>query len=79
MRIVDQQVMNRLFATTDALGLEREAISVPLAMEGEGRVAATARGKIEIALPDADDLAPFLAGLEERLRAIGARLAPPEE
>jgi hypothetical protein len=78
MRIVDQQVMNRLFAATDELGLEREAITVPLAMEGEGRVAA-ARGKVEITLPDADDLAPFLAGLRQRLRALGVAPASAEE
>ena len=71
MRILDQTTMGRLFAVTDELGLSREAITVPLAMEGEGRVARTTKGRIEITLPDADDLGPFLAALPERLREIG--------
>ena len=72
MRVLDQETMRRLFAVTDELGLSREAITVPLAMEGEGRVARTGKGRIEITLPDADDLGPFLASLPERLREIGA-------
>jgi hypothetical protein len=72
MRVLDQKTMGRLFAVTDELGLSREALTVPLAMEGNGRVARTSKGRIEITLPDADDLGPFLAALPERLREIGA-------
>jgi hypothetical protein len=43
---------------------------VPLVMEG--KVARNKRGKIEITLPDTDDLGPFLAPLPERLRALDA-------
>jgi hypothetical protein len=71
MRILDQATMGRLFAVTDELGLSRESLTVPLAMEGEGRVARTRTGRIEITLPDADDLEPFLAALPDRLREIG--------
>jgi hypothetical protein len=71
MRVIDQTVMNRLFEVTDEIPMEREAIQVPLVMEGEGRVQRTKAGKIEITLPDADDLGPFLASLPERLRALG--------
>jgi hypothetical protein len=63
--------MSRLFAVTDELGISREALTVPLAMEGEGRVARTRTGRIEITLPDASDLGPFLAALPERLRELG--------
>ena len=70
MRIVDQQIMNQLFSVTDEIPLDREALQVPLAMEGEGRIARTKRGKIEITLPDVEDLGPFLAALPERLRAM---------
>jgi hypothetical protein len=72
MRLIDQRIMNRLFEVTDEIPLDREAIAVPLVMEGEGKVVKTARGKIEITLPDTDDLDPFLASLAERLRALGA-------
>jgi hypothetical protein len=72
MRVVDQQVMNRLFEVTDEIPVDREAIEVPLVMAGEGRVEKNRRGKFEITLPDADDLGPFLAALPQRLRALGA-------
>jgi len=71
MRVINQKIMNRLFEVTDEIPVDREAITVPLLMEGEGKVARTSRGKIEITLPDTDDLGPFLAALPERLRALG--------
>lgn len=70
MRVIDQQIMNRLFEVTDEIPVDREAITVPLLMEGEGKVSKTSRGKIEITLPDTDDLGPFLATLPERLRDL---------
>jgi hypothetical protein len=72
MRVIDQGTMNRLFAVTDEIPLDREAIQVPLVMEGEGKVARTKNGRIEITLPDADDLGPFLEALPEKLREVGA-------
>jgi hypothetical protein len=70
MRVIDQSIMNRLFEVTDEIPLDREAIEVPLVMQGEGKVARTKKGKIEITLPDTEDLGPFLAGLPERVREI---------
>jgi hypothetical protein len=70
MRVVDQQVMNQLFEVIDEIPLSREAVTVPLLMEGEGGVARRRDGKLEITLPDADDLAPFLAALPARLLAL---------
>ena len=70
MRVLDQKIMNRLFEVTDELEIDREAIEVPLVMEGEGKVARTRKGKIEITLPDTDDLGPFLASLPEKLRTL---------
>ena len=70
MRVIDQQVMNRLFEVTDEIPLEREAIQVPLVMEGEGKVVRLKNGKLEITLPDTDDLGPFLASLQEKISAL---------
>ena len=42
----------RISPVTDELGLSRESLTVPLAMEGDGRVARTRTGRIEITLPD---------------------------
>jgi hypothetical protein len=72
MRVINQSVMNLLFEVTDEIPLDREAIQVPLVMAGEGKVARTKSGKIEITLPDTEDLGPFLAALPERLRAVGS-------
>lgn len=62
MEIVTQELMNRLFAVTDELGLDREAITVPLALEEEGAIR-RAGGKIEITLPAGEGLEPFLERL----------------
>lgn len=72
MRVIDQAIMNRLFEVTDEIPLDRESISVPLAMEGEGQVVKTPQGKLLITLPDTDDLDPFLESLPERLRRAEA-------
>ena len=71
MRVIDQEVMNRLFEVTDEIPLDREALQVPLVMEGEGKVARLKSGRIEITLPDTDDLGPFLDSLPDRLRDLG--------
>ena len=71
MRILDQRIMNQVFAVTDELPLDREALQVELVLEGEGRVERTPAGKLAITLPDTDDLEPFLAALPERVRALG--------
>lgn len=71
MRILTPQIMNQLFDVTDALELSREAIQVPLVLEGEGKIQRLKSGKIEITLPDTDDLGPFLALLPDRLRQLG--------
>lgn len=71
MRVIDQNVMNRLFDVIDEISLDREAIQVPLAMEGEGRVRALGDGRFEITLPDSDDLEPFFQTLPRRLEEAG--------
>ena len=71
MRVLTPQIMNQLFEVTDALELSREAIQVPLVLEGEGKIQHLKSGKIEITLPDTDDLGPFLAVLPDRLRQLG--------
>lgn len=72
MRVIDQQTMNQLFEVTDDIPVDREALQVPLLMEGEGKVERLGNGRFEITLPDTDDLGPFLAALPEKLRALGA-------
>jgi len=72
MRVIDPQIMNRVFEVTDEMPLSREAIQVPLVMQGEGKVERLKNGRFEITLPDKEDLGPFLAVLAGRLLAAGA-------
>lgn len=71
MRVIDQTIMNRLFEVTDEIPLDREGLQVPLVMEGEGKVARLKNGRVEITLPDTDDLGPFLTSLPDLLRELG--------
>lgn len=66
MALLTQEAMNRLFEVTDELEIDREALTVPLEMAGEGGVE-RAGTKIEIRLPDEERLDEFLAGLPRRL------------
>ncbi len=70
MRILDQRIMNRVFAVTDEVPIDREALQVALVLEGEGRIERTPAGKLAITLPDTDDLEPFLATLAARARTL---------
>ncbi|MEM1207193.1 MAG: hypothetical protein AAGN66_28420 [Acidobacteriota bacterium] len=71
MRVIDQSIMNRLFEVTDEIPLDRESVTVPLLMEGEGEVRRLSNGRTEIVLPDTDDLDPFLKTLPGRIAALG--------
>lgn len=71
MRVLTQAIMQQIFEVIDDLELDREAIQVPLALEGEGSATRLPNGKIEISPPDADDLGPFLAQLPSRLKELG--------
>jgi hypothetical protein len=69
LRLVDQRTMEKIFAVTDAAGIDRESLRVPLTGEDDGRFHRTADGEWEIVVPARGDLAPFL----ERLAlAVGA-------
>ena len=70
MRVLTPDIMNQVFEVTDPLELSREAIQVPLLLEGTGTVRRLKNGRIEITLPDMDTLGPFLASLPERLRTL---------
>lgn len=61
--------IGRILAATDALGLHREAVRVPLDAEGAGRVEIVA-GKLVVIAPASGDFDAFVAGLAERVRAL---------
>ncbi len=59
----------RILAVTDALGLHREAVSVPLWTEKEGKLEVRG-GKLRITAPAEGDFEAWLAALPDRLRAL---------
>ena len=54
-----------VFAVTDALGISREALVIPLAPGRPGRVRRLPSGKLEIVLDAETPLAEWLEGLPE--------------
>jgi hypothetical protein len=69
LRLVDQRTMEKIFAITDAAGIDREALRVPLEGEADGRFERLPGGQWEIVVPARGDLGPFLVRLA---RALGA-------
>lgn len=69
LEMVTQREMEKVFAVTDALGIHREAVVVPLGPRDPGRVRKRPDGKFEIVI-DAADPGTFLAGLAEALRPL---------
>lgn len=67
VRLVDQKTMEKIFAVTDAAGLDREAIRVLLAGEGDGRFHRSPDGAWEIVVPSPGPLEPFLDRLAKAL------------
>ncbi len=70
MRLLDQATMQRLFAVTDEVPLDREALEVPLELGGAGGVERLPGGRVRITLPDEGDLDRFLAQLPARIAAL---------
>ncbi len=70
MRLLDQETMQRLFAVTDEIPLDRESIEVPLELRGAGGVERLAGGRVRITLPDSDDLEKFLEELPATIAAL---------
>jgi len=61
-----------VFAVTDALGISREALVIPLSPGRPGRVRRLPNGKLEIVLDKDTPLAEWLEGLPKLISAAGA-------
>ena len=67
---VTMKEMNAIFAVTDAMGLSREALVIPLLPRSPGRVRKMPNGKLEIVV-DREDFDGFVAALEGHIKAAG--------
>jgi hypothetical protein len=71
LEAVGMAEINRIFAVTDAMGIHREALVIPLGT-GRGRVRKLANGKLEITVDAETPLAEWLEGLPALIRAAMA-------
>lgn len=62
--------IERILAITDALGISREAIVIPLRTESPGRIQMLSNGKLEIVAERDADFEQWVTGLESRIRAL---------
>jgi len=59
-----------IFGITDAMGLSRELLVIPLMPRHPGRVRRMPSGKIEIVVDSEGDFQAFLTGLEAEIRKV---------
>ena len=70
LKAVTLKEIERIFAVTDALGISREAMVIPLRTEAPGRVAVMKDGKLEIVVDRDGDFEQWLTRLEPAIRSL---------
>lgn len=69
---VRQEDMDAVYALTDALGIHREAVTVPLRRQDPGGVRSLPGGSVEISLPEIDPVDAWIDGeLRRQLGELG--------
>jgi hypothetical protein len=63
--------IERILAVTDALGIHREHVMIPLAPRRPGRVRRLPNGRYEIAVDAERPFDEWMAGLADAIRAAG--------
>jgi len=77
LKAVGMAEIERIFIVTDALGISREALMIPLRTEHPGRVRKLGPGKLEIVVDRDADFNQWLSRLESEIRAVWP-VAPPD-
>jgi hypothetical protein len=70
LKAITLREIEQIFAITDALGISREALVIPLRPESPGRVRRMGGSKIEIVVDGAADFNEWLKELETQLRRM---------
>ena len=70
LKAVGLREIEQIFAITDALGLSREALVIPLRTESPGRMKVLGNGKLEIVVDREADFELWLNSLEGQIRAL---------
>ncbi|HET8578025.1 MAG TPA: hypothetical protein VFO18_13075 [Methylomirabilota bacterium] len=71
LEAVGMDEINKIFAVTDAMGIHREAVVIPLGT-GRGRVRKLLNGKLEIVVDAEIPIDEWLQGLPDLIRAATA-------
>jgi hypothetical protein len=69
LKVVTLNEIERIFAITDALGISREAIVIPLRTENPGHVRLLKDGRLEIVVDREADFEEWLRRLEREIRS----------
>jgi hypothetical protein len=70
LKAVGLTEIERIFAVTDALGMSREALVIPLRTGRPGRIRRLGGGKLEIVVERDADFDQWLSRLEAEIRAV---------
>ncbi len=74
LKAVTLKEIERIFAITDALGISREALMIPLRPESPGRVRMIDGGKLEIVVEREVAFEEWLNGLEGQVRSVTGKM-----
>ena len=69
--IIGMKDMGLIFEVTDAMGIDRESISVPLEKEDPGAVRRLPNGEIEIVVPESVPEEEWVETLRAELEKLG--------
>jgi hypothetical protein len=70
LKAITLKEIERIFVVTDALGISREALVIPLRTEAPGRMAIGKAGKLEIVVDRDVDFDEWLSRLEPAIRSL---------
>ena len=70
LKAVTLKEIERIFSITDALGISREALMIPLRTETPGRIALLKDGKLEIVVDRDGNFEEWLTRLEPSIRSL---------
>jgi hypothetical protein len=62
--------IQRIFEVTDAMGIHREALVIPLGARHPGRIRKMPNGKIEIVVDSGVDFDQWVGGLQAELQKL---------
>jgi hypothetical protein len=70
LKALGPKEIEQILAVTDALGISREAVVIPLRTENPGRLRIVGGGKLEIVVDRDVEFGDWLKNLEPRIREL---------